>query len=88
MEGVYHLINITKHVQELTPARAQSMAANACNEVVTIFGKAAVAWSNIASVKFQDFLSEARADLETSVEHLISKSPQFGLSRWAFLAGC
>ncbi len=79
------LNNITKHVQELTPARVQSMTANECNEVVTIFRKAAVAWSNLASVKFQDFLSEARADLETSVEHLLSKSPQFGLSRWASL---
>jgi hypothetical protein len=79
------LNNITKHVQELTPARVQSMTANECNEVVAIFGKAAVAWSNLASVKFQDFVSEAKADLETSVEHLLSKSPQLGLSRWASL---
>jgi hypothetical protein len=79
------LSNIPKHVEGLTPARVQSMTTSECNEVVTIFGKAAVAWSTLASVKFQDFMSEAKADLETSVEHLLSKSPQFGLSRWSSL---
>lgn len=77
--------NIKKYIQGLTEARINTMTSNECNEVVTKFGKAAVAWSSLGSVAYADFVGEARADLDTSVEHLLSRSPQFGLSRWASL---
>jgi HEPN domain-containing protein len=80
------LSNITKYVQGLTPARVQSMTVSECNEVVTTFGNATVARSSICSVRYPEFVGEARADLDTSVEHLLSQPPQCGLSRWALLA--
>lgn len=79
------LLNIKRYIQGLTVARISTMTSDECNEVVTKFGKAAIAWSNLDSVAYADFVVEARADLNTSVEHLFSRVPQFGLSRWASL---
>jgi hypothetical protein len=79
------LLNIRRYTQGLTVARINTMTSNECNEVVTKFGKAAIAWSTLGSVAYTDFVVEARADLNTSVEHLFSRLPHFGLSRWASL---
>lgn len=79
------LSNITNYVQGLTPARTQSMSLSECNGIVGWFGNAAVARSSICSVRYPEFVGEARAELDTSVEHLLSRPPQFGLSRWASL---
>jgi HEPN domain-containing protein len=77
--------NIKKYVQGLTEARINTMTINECNDVVTKYGKAAIAWSSLGSVAYADFVVEARADLNASVEHLFSRLPHFGLSRWASL---
>lgn len=77
--------NIKKYVQGLTAARINTMTSNECNDVVTKYGKAAIAWSSLSSVAYVDFVVEARADLNASVEHLFSRLPHFGLSRWASL---
>jgi hypothetical protein len=79
------LSNIVQYVDQLTPARVGVMTMAERNNVVSRFACAMVAGSDLDSVKYPDFVSEAKADLVTSVEHLLTRPAQYGLSRWSSL---
>jgi hypothetical protein len=80
-----NISNVVRYAEGLTIARVMDMELVACAEIVDWFGKAMFAAANVSSVKFPDFLSEARSDLGSSVDYMVAKNPQYGLSRWSSL---
>jgi hypothetical protein len=79
------LTNISKLVDGLTSALVTTMPMEERNGLVSWFGSAMVAGSDIGSAGTPPLISEAKGDLAASVDHLFSRPTQFGLSRWASL---
>jgi hypothetical protein len=80
-----NLINIAQSIEGLTPARLVTINEDERNGIVDLFASAIVSSSNFCSVTYPNFIPEARADLTTSVDHLLMRPAQLGLSRWASL---
>ena len=77
--------NIAKLVDGLTVPLVSAMLPEERSDIVSWFGSAMVAGSEIDSIGTPPLISQAKGDLTASVEHLFSRPVQCGLSRWSSL---
>jgi hypothetical protein len=80
-----NLTNIAQFIEGLTPARLMTITEDDRNGIVNLFASAMVSSSDFVSVTYPNFIPETRGDLTNSVDHLLTRPAQLGLSRWASL---
>jgi HEPN domain len=79
------LLNAPRLVDGITPTYANSLAPDERKRILDIVVRSEVKLARIDDAGMQPFLSEARADLRTSVEQMMLRESQFGPSKWASL---
>ena len=78
-------MNVLNCVEGLTQGIANELNKDELTEISNFFILSFKTLSFLERISKMPFIVEARADLASSVSHLISKNPHYGLSKWCSL---
>jgi hypothetical protein len=79
------ILNVLNCVEGLTQGIANELNQDELTEISNFFILSFKTLSFLERISKMPFIVEARIDLASSVSHLISKSPHYGLSKWCSL---
>ncbi len=79
------IINVLNCIEGFTQGLANSLKQDELADIANFFVFSVKTLSFLEQISKLPFIVDARADLASSVSHLISKNPHYGLSKWCSL---
>jgi len=77
--------NVLNCIDEFPSGLAASLSVEERKEILAVFHERFLDFAALESIADRAYVKEALADLEAAVVHILSRPPQYGLSKWSSL---